>query len=60
MGLIRSFKEKIMDHLEFEFGEYRLCLTGTVITIYKNGNKVRQYFFDSKWEARIVFLAVAN
>lgn len=49
-----------MDHLEFEFGEYRLCLTGTVITIYKNGNKVRQYFFDSKWEARSVFLAVAN
>lgn len=60
MGLIRSFKEKIMDHLEFELGDYRLCLTGTVITIYKNGEKVRQYFFDSKWDARRVFLAVAN
>ena len=29
-------------------------------TYYKDGKKVRQYFFDHKWEARRVFLAVAD
>lgn len=48
-----------MNHLEFDANGFRFCLTGTVITIYKDGVKVRQYFYNSKWEARRVFLAIA-
>jgi len=48
-----------MNHLEFDSNGLRFCLTGTIITVYgSDGVKVRQYFYDSKWEARRVFMAI--
>ena len=48
-------------HYYFEKNGRRLSLVGTVITLFdENGKKLRQWFFDYKWEAKRVFLAVVG
>lgn len=38
-----------------------LCLVGTVITLYgSDGQKLKQWFFDSKEEAKAVYFASIN
>lgn len=50
----------MLDHLEFNENGFRFSLTGTVLTVYDmDGFKVRQYFYDTKEEARALFLAIA-
>ena len=48
-------------HYYFEKDGRRLSLVGTVITLFdENGRKLKQWFFDYKWEAKKVFLAVVG
>lgn len=38
-----------------------LCLVGTVITLYSSdGQKLKQWFYDSKEEAKAVYFASIN
>ena len=46
--------------LTVNVGNTMLCLDGTVITVFRNGKFVKRVEFSSKWEARKVFLSVAN
>lgn len=45
-----------MKHLEFEFFGQRYSLTGNVITVYDNGKKVEQSYYDNDELAKIQFL----
>ena len=48
-------------HYYFEKNGRRLSLVGTVITLFdKDGHKIKQWFYESKWEAKKVFLAVVG
>ena len=48
-------------HYYFEKNGRRLSLVGTVITLFdENGNKIKQWFYKYKWEAKKVFLAVVG
>ena len=48
-------------HYYFEKNGRRLSLVGTVITLFdEKGHKIKQWFYNSKWEARKVFLAVVG
>jgi hypothetical protein len=46
--------------LSINIGNTMICLNGTVITIYRNGKFVKRVEYESKWEARKVFLAVSK
>ena len=57
--LVKDFKEKFMT-LTINVGNTMLCLNGTVITVYRNGKFVKRVEYESRWEARKVFLAVSK
>lgn len=46
--------------LTVNVGNTMLCLDGTVITVFRNGKFVKRVEYESRWEARKVFLAVSK
>ena len=45
-------------HYSIDLQGYRLSLVGSVITLYDDkGAKLRQWFYDSKEEAKAVYFA---